>query len=442
MLRHAMAACLALLPLIPTGAVANEVTEFTLDNGLHAVVIEDHRAPVVVHMLWYRVGAADEPPGRSGIAHFLEHLMFKATETLESGEFSDTVEANGGSDNAFTSWDYTGYYQRVASDRLGLMMQMEADRMRNLLLTDDDIATERSVILEERAQRTDSSAGALFNEQLRASLYLAHPYRIPIGGWRHEIEALDREDVFSFYHDYYSPDNAILIVAGDVTPEEVRALAEEHYGPLEPSGIEPRQRPSDPPQIADRRIYYEDPRVSDPYVVRSYIAPERDAGDQRTAAALTLLSNVLAGSGATAVLPRVLQVEEARSLYASASYSGTNLDDTAFSIFNVPVPGVSLEEAEADLDRVIAQFLEDGIDPEQFARIQFQWEAEMIYAQDDVGDLARMYGVGLTSGLTVQDIQDWPDVIASITPEEVMEAARMIFTETTSVTGYLTAPGL
>lgn len=442
MLRHAMAVCLALLPLIPTGAVANEVTEFTLDNGLHAVVIEDHRAPVVVHMLWYRVGAADEPPGRSGIAHFLEHLMFKATETLESGEFSDTVEANGGSDNAFTSWDYTGYYQRVASDRLGLMMQMEADRMRNLLLTDDDIATERSVILEERAQRTDSSAGALFNEQLRASLYLAHPYRIPIGGWRHEIEALDREDVFSFYHDYYSPDNAILIVAGDVTPEEVRALAEEQYGPLEPSGIEPRQRPSDPPQIADRRIYYEDPRVSDPYVVRSYIAPERDAGDQRTAAALTLLSNVLAGSGATAVLPRVLQVEEARSLYASASYSGTNLDDTAFSIFNVPVPGVSLEEAEADLDRVIAQFLEDGIDPEQFARIQFQWEAEMIYAQDDVGDLARMYGVGLTSGLTVQDIQDWPDVIASITPEEVMEAARMIFTETTSVTGYLTAPGL
>jgi zinc protease len=437
-----LAACLALLPLIPTGAVANEVTEFTLDNGLHAVVIEDHRAPVVVHMLWYRVGAADEPPGRSGIAHFLEHLMFKATETLESGEFSDTVEANGGSDNAFTSWDYTGYYQRVASDRLGLMMQMEADRMRNLLLTDDDIATERSVILEERAQRTDSSAGALFNEQLRASLYLAHPYRIPIGGWRHEIEALDREDVFSFYHDYYSPDNAILIVAGDVTPEEVRALAEEHYGPLEPSGIEPRQRPSDPPQIADRRIYYEDPRVSDPYVVRSYIAPERDPGDQRTAAALTLLSNVLAGSGATAVLPRVLQVEEARSLYASASYSGTNLDDTAFSTFNVPVPGVSLEEAEADLDRVIAQFLEDGIDPEQFARIQFQWEAEMIYAQDDVGDLARMYGVGLTSGLTVQDIQDWPDVIASITPEEVMDAARMIFTETTSVTGYLTAPGL
>lgn len=441
MLRFALAACLALLPA-PRALATADVTEFTLENGLQAVVIEDHRAPIVVHMLWYRAGAADEPPGSSGVAHFLEHLMFKATETLESGEFSEIVEANGGSDNAFTSWDYTGYFQRVAADRLGLMMRMEADRMRNLRLSDEDIATERSVILEERAQRTDSRPGALFNEQLRAALYLAHPYRIPIGGWRHEIEQLGREEVFDFYDRYYAPDNAILIVAGDVTPEEVRSLAEEHYGPLEPSGIEPRTRPAEPPQIADRHIYYEDPRVSDPYVVRSYLAPERDPGNQREAAALTLLSNILAGSGATAVLPRVLQVEEERSLYASASYNGTNLDDTVFSLFNVPVPGVSLEEAEADLDRVIADFLEEGIDPEQFARIQFQWEAEMIYAQDDVGYLARMYGNALTAGLTVEDVQAWPEVIASITPEEVMQAARRIFTETTSVTGYLNAPGL
>ena len=212
MLRFALAAGLAAMAL--TGpARAAEVTEFTLENGLQVVVIEDHRTPVVVHMLWYRAGAADEPIGSSGIAHFLEHLMFKATETLENGEFSRTVEANGGSDNAFTSWDYTGYIQRIAADRLGLMMQMEADRMRNLLLTDEDIETERSVILEERAQRTDSSAGALFTEQMRASLYLAHPYRIPIIGWRHEVETLGREDVFEFYQDHYAPDNAILILS-------------------------------------------------------------------------------------------------------------------------------------------------------------------------------------------------------------------------------------
>ena len=439
MLRFALAAGLAAMAL--TGpARAAEVTEFTLENGLQVVVIEDHRTPVVVHMLWYRAGAADEPIGSSGIAHFLEHLMFKATETLENGEFSRTVEANGGSDNAFTSWDYTGYIQRIAADRLGLMMQMEADRMRNLLLTDEDIETERSVILEERAQRTDSSAGALFTEQMRASLYLAHPYRIPIIGWRHEVETLGREDVFEFYQDHYAPDNAILIVAGDVTPDEVRALAEQYYGPLEPSGIEARERPMDPPIIADRRVYYEDPRVSDPYVIRSYLAPERDPGDQRMAAALTLLSNILGGSGQTSLMPRILQVEEERALYTSASYGGTNLDDTVFSIFNVPVPGVTLEEAEADMDRVIAQFLEEGIDPEQFERIKFQWAADQIFMQDDVGQLARSYGAALTSGLTVADVQAWPDIIASITEEEVMDAARLIFEETHPVTGYLTAP--
>ncbi|PIV76121.1 MAG: peptidase M16 [Rhodobacteraceae bacterium CG17_big_fil_post_rev_8_21_14_2_50_65_11] len=441
MLRILLAACLALMPVTQVSAAA-DVTEFTLDNGLQAVVIEDHRAPVVVHMLWYRVGAADEPPGQSGIAHFLEHLMFKATETLESGEFSRIVEANGGSDNAFTSWDYTGYFQRVAADRLGLMMQMEADRMRNLRLAEDEVATERSVILEERAQRTDSSPGALFNEQMRAALYLNHPYGIPIVGWRHEMETLDREAALAFYHRYYAPDNAILIVAGDVTPDEVRTLAEQYYGPLSASGIAPRGRPTEPPHIAERRISYEDRRVSDPYVVRNYLAPERDPGDQRQAAALTLLANILGGSGATAVLPRTLQVDEERALYASASYSGTTLDDTVFSLFNVPVPGVSLEEAEADLDRVIADFLEEGIDSEQFDRIKFQWQAGMIYTQDDAGELARMYGAALTSGLTVEDVQDWPEIIASITQEDVMRAARQIFTETPSVTGYLTAPDL
>jgi len=439
MLRLTLAACLSVLGLAPTFGAA-QVTEFTLENGMQAVVIEDHRAPAVVHMLWYRAGAADEPPGSSGIAHFLEHLMFKATETLENGEFSETVEANGGSDNAFTSWDYTGYFQRVAADRLGLMMQMEADRMRNLRLTDEDIETERSVVLEERAQRTDSNPGALFSEQMRAALYLNHPYGIPIVGWRHEMETLDRADVFDFYQRNYSPDNAILIVAGDVTPEEVQALAEEYYGPLEPSGIAPRARPSEPPNIADRRVYYEDPRVSDPYVVRNYPAPERDPGDQRMAAALTLLSNVLGGSGATSVLPRVLQVEEERALYASTSYAGMNLDDTVFSVFNVPVPGVSLEEAEADMDRVIAQFLEDGIDPDQFERIKFQWAADQVYMQDNASRLARTYGAALTSGLTVADVQEWPDIIASVTAEEVMAAARLIFEDTRSVTGYLTAP--
>ena len=255
------------------------------------------------------------------------------------------------------------------------------------------------------------------------------------------METLDREGALAFYDRIMPPTTPSWSSPAMSRPTRSGRWRRSITARSRRVGIAPRARPAEPPHIADRRVHYEDSRVSNPYVTRSYLAPERDPGDQRQAAALTLLSNILGGSAATAVLPRTLAGGGgARALYASASYNGTNLDDTVFSLFNVPVPGVSLEEAEADLDRVIADFLEDGIDPEQFERIKFQWQAQMIYMQDDVGDLARMYGVALTSGLTVEDVQDWPDIIASITAEEVMEAARQIFTETPSVTGYLTAP--
>ncbi|MBD3785830.1 MAG: insulinase family protein, partial [Sphingomonadales bacterium] len=233
MLRTRLILCAALAAATP--ALAEPVTHFTLPNGLEAVVIEDHRAPVVVQMVWYKAGSADEVRGKSGIAHYLEHLMFKGTETMAAGELSKTVAANGGSDNAFTSYDYTAYHQRIAADRLPLVMKMEADRMRHLRISEDDWLTEREVILEERAQRTDSDPGALFSEQRNAAQYLNHPYGTPIIGWRQEMEALTREDALAWYRQYYAPNNAVLVVAGDVTPDQVRALAEEYYGPLEPS---------------------------------------------------------------------------------------------------------------------------------------------------------------------------------------------------------------
>lgn len=439
-MRHVVAAFLVILAATSARAAEN-VTEFTLDNGLDVVVIEDHRSPAVVHMLWYRAGAADEPPGVSGVAHFLEHLMFKGTDDVASGEFSRVVEANGGTDNAFTSWDYTGYFQRVAADRLDLMMELEADRMRDLSFADEEVVTERSVILEERAQRIDSTPGGLFNEQMRAALYLNHPYGIPIIGWRHEMQRLDREALVAFYDAHYWPNNAILIVAGDVTPDEVRTLAETHYGPIPANpDLVPRARPQEPPQIADRLVLFEDERVANPYVSRSYLAPPRRSGDQREAAALTLLAEILGGSGQTSVLSRRLQVEEERSVFTSAFFDSTSLDPSGFTMVNVPVPGVSLEEAEADLDGVIAEFLETGIDPAQFERIKFQIEASQIYAEDSVQGLARSYGVALTSGLTVEDVQAWPDVLASITVDEVMAAAEELFNETSSVTGYLMRP--
>ena len=435
----ALAGALALLAALP--ARAAEVHGFTLDNGLEVVVLEDRRAAAVVHMLWYRVGAADEPPGVSGVAHFLEHLMFKATGTMEAGELSATVAANGGTDNAFTSWDYTAYFQRVAADRLELMMRMEADRMVNLRLTPEDIVTERGVILEERSQRTDSSPGAIFNEQRRAAQYLNHPYGIPIIGWRHEMERLGMEEVLAFYRAHYAPNNAVLVVAGDVTPEEVRLLAERHYGPIPADpAIAPRPRPAEPPQLVERRMTYEDARVGQPYVVRTYLAPERDSGDQREAAALSLLASLLGGDATTSVLARKLQFEETSAIYTSAFYGGVSLDDTTFGLVMVPADGVSLAEGEAALDAAIAAFLEEGVDPAQFQRIKTQLRAAEIYAEDDLQALARRYGAALTSGLTVEDVLAWPDLLQSVTEAEVIAAAGRLFDRRRAVTGWLTPP--
>jgi zinc protease len=417
----------------------DQVTSFTLQNGMDVVVVEDHRAPVVMHMVWYRAGSADEPAGASGIAHFLEHLMFKRTEKMDSGEFSRTVARNGGRDNAFTSYDYTAYFQRVASDRLGLMMQMEADRMVNLRLDDAEIATEREVIIEERNQRVENSPAALFREQKDAVQYLNHRYGVPIIGWRHEMVALDRDDALAFYERYYAPNNAILIVAGDVTPDEVRALAEQHYGaiPANPD-LPERLRPSEPPQTAERRLIYRDARVAQPYVSRSYLAPERDSGAQETAAALTVLAEVL-GSGTTSVMAEALQFDTQVATFTGAFYGGTSLDRTTFDVVVVPSEGVSLEEAEAAMDRVLADFLNTGVDAEQLERIKMQMRAAQIYARDDVESIANRYGRALTQGLTVEDVQAWPDLLQAVTGDDVLAAARMVLDRRQAVTGWLMA---
>ena len=438
MLRPVLVACLALIA--PLGAAAQQedfVTDFTLDNGMQVVVVEDHRAPVVQHMVWYRAGSADEPVGQSGVAHFLEHLLFKATDDLESGEFSRIVAERGGQDNAFTSYDYTAYFQRVAAEHLGLMMKMEADRMRDIRLTPMDIVTERQVILEERNQRTENNPRALFGEQMSAAQYLNHRYGVPIIGWKHEMETLDMGDALSFYRTHYAPNNAILVVSGDVTPDEVRTLAEEHYGaiPANPD-LPPRLRSTEPPQNAERRVLFRDARVATEYVSRSYLAPERDAGDQEKAAALRILSELL-GGGTTSYLNEKLQFDQELAVFTGAFYSGTSLDSTTFDLVVVPRPGVSLEEAEAALDTALADFIEEGVDTEALERIKMQVRAAQIYERDNVDGIARRYGQALTSGLTVADVQKWPDLLQAVTPEEVIEAARAVFRREASVTGYL-----
>ncbi len=413
------------------------VTTFTLDNGMDVVVIEDHRAPVVQHMVWYRAGSADEPIGSSGVAHFLEHLLFKATDDLEAGEFSATVAANGGNDNAFTSYDYTAYFQRVAADRLELMMRMEADRMRNIRLTESDIVTERDVILEERNQRTENNPRALFGEQMSAAQYLNHRYGVPIIGWRHEMETLDMDDALSFYQTHYAPNNAILVVTGDVEPDAVKALAEQYYGviPANPD-LPERVRSQEPPQTAERRLTYKDPRVAQPYVQRSYLAPERDAGAQEKAAALFLLADLLGGS-TTSYLNEKLQFEQQKVVYAGAFYRGVSLDDTTFDLIVVPAEGVSLQEAEDAMDQVVADFIAEGVNEDDLNRIKMQLRAAQTYARDNVDGIGNRYGRALTSGLTVEDVQAWPDILQAVTGEDIIAAAREVIQPETSVTGWL-----
>lgn len=428
---------LAVVSLAATVASADEVTTFTLPNGMQGIVIEDHRAPVVTHMVWYRAGAADEKRGKSGIAHFLEHLMFKGTKDVPDGQFSKLVEANGGYDNAFTTEDQTAYFQRLAADRLDLVMKMEADRMRNLILSDSDVTTERDVILEERSQRIDSQPEALFSEQLDAAQYLNHPYGTPTIGWRSEMEQLTRQDALDWYQHYYAPNNATLIVAGDVDPKDVEKLAETYYGPLKPSdGIVERVRPVEPPQLAERRLQFTDPNISQPYVTRSYLAPERNPGDQKKAAALTFLSALLGGNSQTSLLSRALVFDQKIAIATGANYDGTSLDPTTFSVYVAPAPGVKLSDAEKAMDKVIATFLEKGVDPAQFERLKTQLKASLIYKKDNVGDLAQVYGSALTSGLTVADVEAWPDVLQAVTEDDVMQAAREVLDRRHAVTGW------
>ena len=352
---------------------APAVQQFTLDNGMLVVVVPDHRTPVVTHMLWYRIGAADDPFGKSGIAHFLEHLMFKGTAKHPAGRFSQQIAAVGGQENAFTSYDYTGYFQRTSREHLGTLMEFEADRMTGLVLTDPVVAAERNVILEERNQRIDNDPSARLGEQVQAAQYLNHPYHRPTIGWRHEMETLDRQDALNFYRRYYQPDNAVLVVAGDVTPDEVKALAEKTYGKIERrTPIGPRIRPQEPPQIAARRLTFADLRVTQPSLQRSYLVPSSTTAQDNEGDALEMLSYVL-GGGANSRLYRALVVEKRLATTAGSWYQGTSLDDTRFGIYGTPAAGVPLDKLEAAVDAEVDAMLDTGPTAEELERIAERW---------------------------------------------------------------------
>jgi zinc protease len=416
---------------------ANRVSEFKLANGLVLVVVPDTRAPVITHMVYFRVGSADEPPGVSGIAHFLEHLMFKSTEKLANGEFSAIVSRLGGQHNAFTSYDYTAYFERVAKDRLKDVMGMEADRMVNLRLGEAEVATERQVIIEERRVRTENVPSSLLAEQMSAALYQNHPYRTPIIGWMHEMAKLSREDALAFYKRFYAPNNAIVVVTGDVNPAEVKALADATYGVLPANAdIGPRARPQEPEQRAARRVELKDPRAGNASVRRYYLAPALTTAQPGEAEALYLLLKV-AGMGGTSRIYQKLVVEEKIASSGGGWYSGLSLDSGSIGLYAVAAENIPLEKVEQGIDRVVRDLREKGITEAELERAKKQFIAEFVYESDSQEQLARRYGSGLALGLTIDQINNWPAAIAKVTVAQVKEAAAKYLDIRRSVTGTL-----
>ena len=414
-----------------------KIADYTLANGLELVVIPDHRAPVVTNMIWYKVGAADEQPGKSGLAHFLEHLMFKGTAKHPAGEFSDVVARMGGQENAFTTNDYTAYFQRVPSDQLKTVMAFEADRMTGLVLTDAVVLPERQVILEERNQRIENAPRAQLGVQMDAALYLNSPYHKPVIGWRHEMEHLSRDDAIAFYKRFYGPNNAVAVIAGDVTPEHALKLAQETYGKVKRrTDLPPRHWPTEPPAVAARTVTLADARVELPTVRRDYLVPSFATGKRGESEALDLLAHIL-GAGSNSLLYQDLVVDKKLAVAAGAWYDSSALAMSKFEVYGAPRPGVTLDKVEHEIDAVIRDVIAKGVTAEALDRAKTRLIADAVYAHDSQTSMARWYGTALMTGATVNDVEHWPDRIRAVTAEQVQDAARHWLDKRRSVTGYL-----
>jgi len=413
------------------------VSEYKLENGTRLIVIPDRRAPVVTHMIWYKVGSADDPVGKSGIAHFLEHLLFKGTKTVPQGEFSSAVSEIGGQENAFTSSDYTAYYQKVSPDALKTMMTYEADRMRNVILSDEVVYPERDVILEERSGRVDSSPGAILSEFTQAALFVHHPYGIPVIGWEHEIAKLEREDILAFYEKWYQPWNATVVVAGDVEPEQVLEMAKETYGKVVASQPEiKRERIRDPKPVVEKELRYADERVTNPVWRRAFLAPSYNRAEGNESEALDLLAAIL-GESVTSRIYKEIVLDKEIATSAGSFYQGSALDSGYFGLYATPRGGTTVEDLEAAMELIIDELLEEGVNQEELDRARKSFLKTAIYSRDSQVTLARIFGSVLTVGGEVKDVMEWADRLKEVSVEDVNAAARKYLLRNQAVTSYL-----
>jgi zinc protease len=425
----------------PARAQIFEPKTFDLANGLRVVVIENRRAPIVTQMVWYKAGAADEVQGVSGIAHFLEHLMFKGTTNLAPGEFNRIVARYGGRDNAFTGHDYTAYFQSVSRDRLESMMRIEADRMANLTLAEREVLSERDVVLEERRQVVDQRPSSRMREQMAAALFANHPYGRPIIGWEHEIKTLSRQDALDWYARWYAPNNAMLIVSGDVSADEVRVLAERHYGPIARKQVPERVRAQEPPPVAARRVELRDPRVRQPSWSRAWLAPSHNRDlpgvlGADMADALDLAAEIV-GGGPTSPLARALVHDRPLASGAAASYDSANLDLSVFWVFASPREGTDLRALESAIEETLARILRDGVSDDDVARAKRRTLDQAVFARDGIGTAPRAFGTAFATGKDVAWVETWPQRIAALTTEQVNAALRAVLGQDGHVTGTL-----
>lgn len=417
-------------------APAGKAVQFTLKNGVQLVVIPDRRAPVVTHMVWYRVGGSDDPPSLSGAAHLFEHLMFRGTKTVPNGELSKIIARNGGQDNAQTSHDFTVYFQRIAKDRLPLVMGLEADRMVDLDLSEPNVVTERDVVLEERHLRVDSQPQSLAQEQMQAALHTTHPYGRPVIGWEAEIKRIGRPEAIDFYQHHYAPNNAFVMVVGDVVPEDVRKIAEEKYGSVPTRQLAPRIDEPAPPRLGDTRLNFAIPGTKLPQLLRMYRVPGYVKSPKGTAESLEVMAAIL-GRGATSRLYKTLVMDKKLAVEAGASYDGHNRGPGMFIVYAVPRDRVSFETLEAAMDQVVASMMRAAPEEGEFTRAKTQLVAEYTYQHDNQYLMAQDYGVALSIGLTIEDVEDWPNRIRAVQAGDVRKAAQSFLVKEESVTGRM-----
>jgi len=426
MMRLYLRCTLLLAMLLGSAAVLANPYEKTLANGLHVIVKEDHRAPTVVQMVWYRAGAIDEVDGTSGLAHMLEHMMFKGTKKVGPGEFSRRVAAAGGRDNAFTSLDYTAYFQQVPKRALPEMMELEADRMANLKLDAKEFSPELKVVMEERRMRTEDNPHALVYERLNSVAFQAHPYRRPVIGWMNDLDNMTVADTQNWYHNWYAPNNATLVVVGDIDHEALFHLAEKYYGGIKPHVLPQRRPLVEPEQLGIKRLSVKAPAKL-PYLAMAWKVPKlKDIDKDRDPYALQMLAAVLDGHEASRLAKNLVRGQKIAQS-AGAGYDAVLRGESLFILDGQPAEGHTIAELEAALRGEIRRIQESGVTTEELARVKTQTIAGQIYKRDSMMGQAMEIGAAEVIGIGWRDIDKMLDKLRSVSAAEVQEVAKKYF---------------